>query len=426
MVAKLRGYQKRCSKDGPMETFPDEFTVVERVIAQRTQRGEPQYLVKWLKLGYAESTWEPAVALRSAEDKAELKRFKRFNAARPAGAAPPKARASGSSADIPPPEFKNGMMLRDYQARHARALAARDIPLPLRREGTDACAVFLSSKAASQLPHRIFGVYPQVESFRWMIKNFRAHRNVILGDEMGLGKTAQSVAVIEQVRAHEGTGRARLPALIIVPLTTVGHWRREVERWTDMNVVVFTGSEDDRRVCIDNEFRLPGANSKQRPKFDALITTYEIVRDAGTALRGIDWGVVVADEAHKLKNPQSSTAQAVRARGSRPRPALPACFNCDADEEAPCFLLFLGRVAPPRSSESATFSFLLHYIKRQMHLTLTPLLCTPYPPRTSPMYPRIDPGPQVRLAAPPLGHPHPERPERGAYKRDVASPLRAL
>ena len=139
-----------------------------------------------------------------------------------------------------------------------------------------------------------------------MVDNFRKRRNVILGDEMGLGKTAQSVAVIEHVRTAEGGPAARRPALIVAPLTTLPHWKRECERWTDLNVVVYNGGQEDRALCEQHEFRRVDG----RQTFDVVITTYETVRDAGASLRWVEWGVVVADEAHKLKNPTASTGQA--------------------------------------------------------------------------------------------------------------------
>lgn len=60
---------------------------------------------------------------------------------------------------------------------------------------------------------------------------------------MGLGKTAQSIAVLEFQRQYGGV---RGPFLIIAPLTTLGHWQREVETWTSMNCVVYAGSAADR------------------------------------------------------------------------------------------------------------------------------------------------------------------------------------
>lgn len=48
---------------------------------------------------------------------------------------------------------------------------------------------------------------------------------------MGLGKTAQSLSVLEFQRQLCGI---RGPFLVLAPLTTLGHWRTEIETWTDM------------------------------------------------------------------------------------------------------------------------------------------------------------------------------------------------
>jgi SNF2 family DNA or RNA helicase len=49
--------------------------------------------------------------------------------------------------------------------------------------------------------------------------------------QMGLGKTAQSISTLEfQRQLCDIQG----PFLIVAPLTTLGHWQREVETWTSM------------------------------------------------------------------------------------------------------------------------------------------------------------------------------------------------
>jgi len=42
-----------------------------------------------------------------------------------------------------------------------------------------------------------------------------------------------------------------------------------------------------------------------RPKFDVLLTSYEFVSQDFQTLSSIDWGVLIIDEAHRLKNNQS-------------------------------------------------------------------------------------------------------------------------
>lgn len=44
------------------------------------------------------------------------------------------------------------------------------------------------------------------------------------------------------------TSRPVPACAVIAPLTTLGHWQREIETWTDMNCVVYAGGQDDRRV----------------------------------------------------------------------------------------------------------------------------------------------------------------------------------
>jgi chromodomain-helicase-DNA-binding protein 7 len=52
---------------------------------------------------------------------------------------------------------------------------------------------------------------------------------------MGLGKTAQAIAVLAYQRQFAAS---RGPFLVIAPLTTLGHWQREIQTWTDMDCVV--------------------------------------------------------------------------------------------------------------------------------------------------------------------------------------------
>lgn len=49
--------------------------------------------------------------------------------------------------------------------------------------------------------------------------------------QMGLGKTAQSISTLEFQRQLNNIPG---PFLIVAPLTTLGHWQREVETWTSM------------------------------------------------------------------------------------------------------------------------------------------------------------------------------------------------
>jgi chromodomain-helicase-DNA-binding protein 7 len=64
---------------------------------------------------------------------------------------------------------------------------------------------------------------------------------------MGLGKTAQAVMMLQCVRTLHG---AIGPSLVVVPLSTLQHWVRELREWTSLDTIVFYGNKDARgRLC---------------------------------------------------------------------------------------------------------------------------------------------------------------------------------
>ena len=102
----------------------------------------------------------------------------------------------------------------------------------------------------------------------WLVYNWTQSRNSILADEMGLGKTiqvrhsfvvcgdvscsllfyyhnTQSAAFLELLSSKKGI---KGPFLLIVPLSTMQNWYRELQTWSHLDVVLYHGSRDDREV----------------------------------------------------------------------------------------------------------------------------------------------------------------------------------
>ncbi|CEF98466.1 Helicase, C-terminal [Ostreococcus tauri] len=254
---KLKTFTRKHAIEAQDERYPKAYDIIDRVIAHREGEddGSVEYLVKWCGLGYAASTWETSESVSELdEDKGKVERYWRFTN--------PEffERTEMPRGKPMPPEFKNGMSLREYQ----------------------------------------------VTSFEWMVSNYYRGRNVILGDEMGLGKTAQCISVMEYVRKN--LMRRRQPMCVVAPLTTLGHWKREVEKWTDMNVIVFDGSAADREVCIEHEFFVQGS---RKPKFDVMLVSFDNVRRNIELLERFSFAMCVVDEAHKMKDVNSQTTIAV-------------------------------------------------------------------------------------------------------------------
>jgi len=260
----VRGYDKRVEQ-GRIDPFGDleegvhpDWCVVERILASRQSGDSTEYLVKWCGLNYSDSTWESSDALSSDEDKQALRKYEELKCKEQAKLARSKDKNQSSpEIDVTKvPTFCNGRKLRDYQQ----------------------------------------------DSLKWMIQNWYSGKNCILGDEMGLGKTAQSISCIEYQRQF---GNATDPFLIIAPLTTLGHWKREIETWTDMNCVLYCGTANDKKIIQTYEIWCEGGDNVVKP--DVILSSYEqVMRDAGF-FQSIEWETMIIDEAHRMKGTKGAT-----------------------------------------------------------------------------------------------------------------------
>ena len=132
----------------------------------------------------------------------------------------------------------------------------------------------------------------------------------ILADDMGLGKTPQTLSLL----ANDSTSAGQqAPTLLICPMSLVGNWEREAERFTpDLRVHVHHGAG-----------RLAGPElAETLNAADLVITTYGMVARDREALSAIGWRRVVCDEAQNIKNSATRQAQAVRSLPAGSRIAL--------------------------------------------------------------------------------------------------------
>jgi len=74
-------------------------------------------------------------------------------------------------------------------------------------------------------------------------------QNCILADEMGLGKTIQSITFLQEVVNCDVQG----PFLVVVPLSTLSNWQREFDAWTDLNAIVYHGTQISRNMVREYE-----------------------------------------------------------------------------------------------------------------------------------------------------------------------------
>ncbi|XP_076945061.1 LOW QUALITY PROTEIN: protein CHROMATIN REMODELING 4-like [Bidens hawaiensis] len=145
----------------------------------------------------------------------------------------------------------------------------------------------------------------QLKALNWLRKCWSRGKNVILADEMGLGKTISASAFLSSLYSEFN---ARLPSLVLVPLSTMPNWMSEFSVWAPhLNVVEYHGCASARALMRQFEWHANDTKNKKTSsyKFNVLLTTYEMVLADSSHLCGIPWEVLVVDEGHRLKNSSS-------------------------------------------------------------------------------------------------------------------------
>jgi chromodomain-helicase-DNA-binding protein 7 len=107
----------------------------------------------------------------------------------------------------------------------------------------------------------------------------------------------------------------RGPFLIVVPLSTLTHWKREVELWTDMNGILYhdpVKGKETRRFMREHEFWYQHDAQRKQVKFNILITSYEVFLADLSDLVDIKWKYVIIDEGHRIKNKSAKLLEALK------------------------------------------------------------------------------------------------------------------
>jgi SNF2 family DNA or RNA helicase len=141
-----------------------------------------------------------------------------------------------------------------------------------------------------------FPPYPyQLEGIAFLMPR----RAALLADEMGLGKTVQTILA---VRLLLQAGLVRR-ALLVCPKPLVFNWCRELRSWAeDLPFEVIGGDLAARRAA----WRVSSAPFKI-VNYEVLTRDVDLLDDDA-----VHFDLVVLDEAQRIKNRESKTAQAVR------------------------------------------------------------------------------------------------------------------
>ena len=123
----------------------------------------------------------------------------------------------------------------------------------------------------------------------------------LLADEMGLGKTIQAIAACALLRR---LGKAER-VLVVTPASLKGEWEEQIRAFTDLPCRLVFGKLADRRAHYEAR------------TFFTIVNYEQMLADALDVNARFQPDVVVLDEAQRIKNWSTKTAQAIKRLRSR-------------------------------------------------------------------------------------------------------------
>ncbi|KAJ7209558.1 P-loop containing nucleoside triphosphate hydrolase protein [Mycena pura] len=200
------------------------------------------------------------------------------------------------------PMAEGAVVMKPPTKEHIKRFNKRDYPV---------VDVVLDPILACRMrPHQIEGVKFMYECVMGLKKH--EGQGCILADEMGLGKTLQTIGLIWTLlkqNPYAGAGPVVGKVLIVCPVSLINNWKAEIFKWLGRDRLGVVANCDKDKNAI-RTFQ----NAKNQ---HVLIVGYERLRSIIPPVLfhrpGIDFayrppiGLIVCDEAHRLKSANSKT-----------------------------------------------------------------------------------------------------------------------
>jgi superfamily II DNA or RNA helicase len=134
----------------------------------------------------------------------------------------------------------------------------------------------------SPLPFQVIGITYAA------LNNYRA----LIADMPGLGKTIQAIGCLAKDPGE------LLPAIVVAPANVTYNWQDEIHKWLPKMPIIMLDTGHDR---------LPASTFK-----GVIIMSWEAMRERRDEILRFGPQCIIADEAHRAKNPKTATGKALR------------------------------------------------------------------------------------------------------------------
>lgn len=161
-------------------------------------------------------------------------------------------------------------------------------------------------------PHQETGV-------SWLQQHWvQGSKGCLLADDMGLGKTYQALAFLAWVHEQMNDGLIpRKPLLVVAPVGLLANWERE------QSIHLQSGGLGEPLRAYGSWIRLlkrgshvggtAALDTTQLSRATWVLANYEAISEYQLSFGAIDFGVVIFDEAQKIKSPSTAMTSAAKA-----------------------------------------------------------------------------------------------------------------
>ncbi len=152
----------------------------------------------------------------------------------------------------------------------------------------------------------------QTTGVNWLWHLSQLGLGACLADDMGLGKTIQIIALLIKLKKKK-TGN---PSLLVLPASLLNNWKDELSKFSPSLKCQFVHSS-----LIKKEELSTLKQADALKQYDVILTSYGMLLKQHWLMEQ-HWQLLVLDEAHTIKNPNTRTTKNVKQLKAQSRIAL--------------------------------------------------------------------------------------------------------